>query len=219
MFRIAQTHKRQVVYVVEDDPAARRLVCALAQALNVPCLTYATAGAFLQHYQPQMPGCLVLDMVMPDLNGLALQQELSRRGAVIPIIFITGYGDVASAVDAMQRGAFNFLQKPISNAALCDNIKRALDLDQRNRAKLASIYSIRERLHSLTPREREVLDEVSRGRLNKIIASNLHISERSVELHRSNAMGKMGVTSVAELMRMLLVLEESADGPDNTPRQ
>jgi two-component system, LuxR family, response regulator FixJ len=198
----------QAVYVVEDDAPARRLICALAQSLRIPCLTFATAEAFLKHYQPQMSGCLVLDMVMPDLNGLALQQELTWRGAIIPIIFITGYGDVPSAVEAMRHGAFNFLQKPLNNTTLSDNIERALDLDRRNRMNLAGINSIRQRLHSLTPREREVLDEVSRGQPNKVIAMNLHISERSVELHRSKAMEKMGAGSVAQLMRMLLVLEE-----------
>jgi two-component system response regulator FixJ len=204
---------QQVVYVVEDDPSARRLVCALAQSLRVPCLSFATADAFLKHYQTQMSGCVVLDMVMPGLNGLALQRQLARQGSIIPIIFITGYGDVPSAVEAMRWGAFNFLQKPLANTELSDNIERALDLDRRNRMSLAGIDSIRERLRSLTPREREVLDEVSRGRPNKLTAMKLHISERSIELHRSKAMEKMGANSVAQLMRMLLVLEEGADGP------
>lgn len=153
----------------------------------------------------------MLDVVMPDLDGLALQQELSRRGATIPIIFITGHGDVPSAVEAMRRGAFNYLQKPLANATLSDNIERALDLDRRHRSNLAGIHSIRQKLHSLTPREREVLDEVSRGKPNKVIATHLHISERSVELHRSKAMEKMGAGSVAQLMRMLLALEEGKD--------
>lgn len=210
---------QQIVYVVEDDPSARRLVCALAQSLGVSCLPFATATAFLKYYEPQMSGCLVLDILMPDLNGLAVQQQLLRQGSIIPIIFITGYGDVPSAVEAMRRGAFNFLQKPLANTELSDNIERALELDRRNRMSLAGINSIRQRLHSLTPREREVLDEVSRGKPNKVIARNLDISERSVELHRSKAMEKMGASSVAQLMRMLLVLDEEADRLGSTPRQ
>jgi two-component system, LuxR family, response regulator FixJ len=203
---------KQTVYVVEDDNSSRALICALSQSLGLPCRSFAAAGEFLAQYAPLEAGCLVLDMLLPDMDGLALQQELTLRGATIPIIFITGHSDVHSAVEAMRRGAFNFLQKPLSNSELTDNIRRALDLDRYHRATRHRYEAIRQRLDSLTPREREVLDRIARGRPNKLIAVDLKLSERSIELHRSHLMEKMGVTSVAQLVRMLVSVEGGVGG-------
>ncbi len=149
---------------------------------------------------------------MPDINGLALQHELTLRGVTIPVIFITGHGKVASAVEAMRQGAFNFLEKPFPNSVLIANIRRAVDLDNYHRVAVSQVDAIREKLSSLTPRERDVLDQVIVGHPNKIIARELNVSQRSVEMHRARIMEKMRVDSVAELVRMLVNLEDRGSG-------
>jgi two-component system, LuxR family, response regulator FixJ len=198
---------RDVVYVVEDDSAARALVSAIAQSVGLRCEVFAAAVDFLLRCDTLEPGCLVLDLVMPGLSGLELQQELMLRGITIPIIFITGHGQVASAVEAMRQGAVNFLEKPFPNSELIENIRRAIDLDHRNRSRLDQVDAIREKLGSLTPREHDVLNHVISGRPNKIIAHDLKVSQRSVEMHRSRVMEKMGASSVAQLVRMLISVE------------
>src|SRR5690242_4906377 len=152
------TESEPVVYVVEDDDASRSLVRALTQSMGVACRAFGSAQEFLERYDPRQPGCLVLDIFMPGMSGLELQDELNRRGAVIPVIFITGHADVASAVAAVRHGAFNYLQKPFRNSELIDNIRQALELDRRGREMLAQHDAIRDRIASLTPREREVLE-------------------------------------------------------------
>ncbi len=208
---IAQS--QDVVYVVEDDSAARALVSAIAQSIGLHCETFASADDFLRQCDTLQPGCLVLDLVMPGLSGLELQHELMLRGVTIPIIFITGHGQVASAVEAMRQGAVNFLEKPFPNSELIENIRHAIDLDHSYRRRLGQVDAIREKLGSLTPREHEVLDQVVSGRPNKIIAHDLKVSMRSVEMHRSRVMEKMGATSVAQLVRMLISVERRRDLP------
>jgi two-component system, LuxR family, response regulator FixJ len=193
-----------VVFIVEDDETLRSLVKALAQSIGVTCRGFSSAGGFLEQYDPRQPGCLVLDLFMPGMSGLELQDELNRRGAVIPVIFITGHGDVASAVAAVRRGAFNYLQKPFRNSELIANIREALELDQRNRRMLAQQDAIRDRIASLTPREREVLELIVRGLASKVMAQEMGVSTRTVELHRSRVMGKMGANSIAQLVRMFM---------------
>ena len=150
---------------------------------------------------------------MPGMSGLELQQQLNLRGAVIPVIFITGHGDIPMAVEAMQQGAFDFLQKPFRDQDLIDRIQRALERDARNRAALDQHAKIRERLDSLTPREREVLALMTRGKPNKIMAAELGVSQRTVEIHRARVMEKSGAASLAQLVRMVMDLE--ADRPSH----
>ncbi len=200
-----------VVFVVEDDEALRSLVKALAQSIGVICRGFPSAGTFLEQYDPRQPGCLVLDLFMPGMSGLELQDELNRRGAVIPVIFITGHGDVASAVAAVRRGAFNYLQKPFRNSEMIATIREALELDQRNRRMLAQQDAIRDRIASLTPREREVLELIVRGLASKVMAQEMGVSTRTVELHRSRVMGKMRASSIAQLVRMFMDFRHGDD--------
>jgi FixJ family two-component response regulator len=193
-----------IVYVVEDDERLRTAVRTLVCSVDLECETFPSASKFLERYDPRRPGCLVLDIFMPGMSGLELQDELNRRGAVIPVIFITGHADVASAVAAVRHGAFNYLQKPFRNSELIENVRNALDLDRRNRQMLAQHDAIRERIARLTPREREVLELIVRGLASKVMADELGLSKRTVELHRSNVMGKMGASSVAHLVRMFM---------------
>jgi FixJ family two-component response regulator len=202
-----------IVYIVEDDEALRSLVRALAQSIGVAARAFPSAQKFLEHYDPRQPGCMVLDVFMPGMSGLELQDELNRRGAVIPVIFITGHGDVASAVAAVRHGAFNYLQKPFSNAELIASVRQALELDRRNRESLAQHDAIRDRLASLTPREREVLELIVRGLASKVMAEEMGLSTRTVELHRSRVMGKMGASSIAQLVRMFMDFRYSANDP------
>jgi two-component system, LuxR family, response regulator FixJ len=210
--RIEQS--RDVVYIVEDDDAARSLFSTIARSMGLGCEAFASAAEFLLCCDALRPGCLVLDLVMPDVGGLALQRELILRGISIPIIFVTGKGQVATAVEAMRQGAFNLLEKPFPNSVLVENIERAIDLDHSHRRMLLRADAIREKLGSLTPREHDVLNQVICGRPNKIIAHDLNLSQRSIEMHRSRVMEKMGASSVAELVRMLVSVEpEQREGP------
>ncbi|HEV2700449.1 MAG TPA: response regulator [Steroidobacteraceae bacterium] len=195
------------VHVVDDDEALRSAVSMVVQSIGVRCQSYASAADFLATYSPRQPGCLVLDVHMPGLTGLQLQTELTIRGAVIPIIFITGSAEVQMAVEAMRHGAFNYLQKPIRRAELTDSVRRALELDKDNRSMLAQIDVIRERIAALTPKEREVMNLVVRGLSNKEVAQEMKVSHRTVEVHRAHVMEKMGATSTAHLVRMFMELE------------
>jgi two-component system, LuxR family, response regulator FixJ len=206
-----------IVYVIEDDEALRSLVRALVLSIGIPCRTFASADKFLEHYDPRQPGCAVLDIFMPGRSGLELQDELNRRGAMIPLIFITGHADVASAVAAVRHGAFNFLEKPFRNSELIDSVRGALELDRRNRQMLAEHDAIRDRIASLTPREREVLELIVRGLASKVMAAEMGLSKRTVELHRSRVMGKMGASSVAQLVRMFLDFRQGGSNPAGHP--
>jgi len=195
------------VFVVDDDEGVRNSLRFLLKSVGLQAQALASASEFLDTYQPSQRGCLVLDVRMPGMSGLELQQQLNLRGAVIPVIFITGHGDVPMAVEAMQQGAFDFLQKPFRDQDLIDRIQRALERDGRNRAALDQHTRIRERLDSLTPREREVLALMTRGKPNKIMAAELGVSQRTVEIHRARVMEKSGAASLAQLVRMVLDLE------------
>jgi len=202
------------VYIVEDDDAARALFVSIARSMGLGCEAFASAAEFLLRCDALRPGCLVLDLVMPDMGGLALQHELILRGIAIPIIFVTGKGEVTTAVEAMRQGAFNFLEKPFPNEELVENIRRAIELDHSHRRLIDRVDAIREKLGSLTPREHDVLSQVVSGRPNKIIAHALNLSQRSIEMHRSKVMEKMGASSVAQLVRMLISVEvERHEGP------
>ena len=197
-----------VVFIVDDDEAVRSSLRLLLKSVGLVPVALGSAREFLDKYDPAQPGCLVLDVRMPGMSGIELQETLNRQGAVIPVIFITGHGDVPMAVEAMQSGAFDFLQKPFRDQDLIDRIQRALEKDRTSRAELNERSLIRERLESLTPREREVLTLVTSGKPNKIMAADLGVSQRTVEIHRARVMEKMGASSLAQLVRMIMDLGE-----------
>jgi two-component system, LuxR family, response regulator FixJ len=199
-----------VVYVVDDDEAVRGSLRLLLKSVGLTPNAMGSAREFLAKYDPRQPGCLVLDVRMPEMSGLELQEQLNLQGAIIPVIFITGHGDVPMAVEAMQAGAFDFLQKPFRDQDLIDRIQRALEKDRSNRSALIERNTIRERLESLTPREREVLTMVTSGKANKVMATDLGVSQRTVEIHRSRVMEKMGASSLAQLVRMVMDLDVDA---------
>lgn len=192
------------VFVVDDDEAIRNSLRLLLKSVGLAARALPSAGEFLETYQPSQPGCLVLDVRMPGMSGLELQEQLNLRGATIPVIFITGHGDIPMAVEAMQHGAFDFLQKPFRDQELINRIQRALARDAETRAGLKEHERIRERLESLTPRERDVLALMTQGKPNKIMAHELGLSQRTVEIHRARVMEKSGASSLAQLVRMVL---------------
>jgi len=199
-----------IVFIVDDDEAVRNSLRLLLKSVGLAASALPSAREFLDTYKPVQPGCLVLDVRMPGMSGLELQQLLNLQGAVIPVIFITGHGDIPMAVEAMHAGAFDFLQKPFRDQQLIDCIQRALEKDRASRTELDERSRIEERLGSLTPREREVLTLVTRGKPNKVMAADLGVSQRTVEIHRARVMEKMGASSLAQLVRMVMDLDESA---------
>jgi two-component system response regulator FixJ len=196
------------VFIVDDDDAVRSSLRMLLKSVGLAAVAYPSARDFLAAWNPEQPSCLVLDVRMPGMSGLELQEELNRRGAIIPVIFITGHGDIPMAVEAMQHGAFDFLQKPFRDQDLIDRIQKAIASDAANRAQLLQKDSIRARWESLTPREREVLALVTSGKANKVMAGDLGVSQRTVEIHRARVMEKMEAASLAQLVRMVLDLEQ-----------
>ena len=202
-----------IVCIVDDDEAVRGSLKLLLKTLGVPALAYGSAQDFLADFDPQRRGCLVLDIRMPGMSGLELQEELNTRGALMPIIFITGHGDVPMAVEAMQHGAMDFLQKPFRDQDLLDRINKALERDRAGRDLLGNRESIQARIAALTPRELEVLKLVVAGKANKVIADDLQISQRTVEIHRAHVMEKMSANSLAHLVRMII----EAGGPVAAP--
>jgi two-component system, LuxR family, response regulator FixJ len=198
------TEQSPIVFIVDDDEAVRGSLRLLMKSVGLVPHAFGSAREFLAQYQATQPGCLVLDVRMPEMSGLELQEELNTQGAVIPVIFITGHGDVPMAVEAMQAGAFDFLQKPFRDQDLIDRIQKALEKDRANRAMLNERSVIREHLDSLTPREREVLSLLTSGKPNKVMAADLGVSQRTVEIHRARVMEKMGADSLAQLVRMVM---------------
>jgi len=195
------------VFVVDDDDAVRNSLRLLLKSVGLPTVAFASAREYLDSWHPAQPGCLVLDVRMPGMSGLELQEELNRRGAIIPVIFISGHGDIPMAVEAIQHGAFDFLQKPFRDQDLIDRVQRALAADHANRQSLAQRDVLRQRYGSLTPREQEVLVLVTKGKANKVMAGDLDISQRTVEIHRARIMEKMGAQSLAQLVRMAMDLD------------
>jgi FixJ family two-component response regulator len=197
------------VFVIDDDEAVRNSLRLLVKSVGLPVRVFASAQEFLPAYDAQQPGCLILDIRMPGMSGLELQQQLNLRGATIPVIFITGHGDIPMAVEAMQHGAFDFLQKPFRDQDLIDRVQRALERDSAIRTELKGTDQIREHLASLTPRERQVLDLVAAGKQNKVMAGDLGVSQRTIEIHRARVMEKMHARSLAQLVRMLIDVERA----------
>jgi FixJ family two-component response regulator len=200
--------KPPVVFVVDDDSGVRSSIRMLLKSIGIAATPMASAQEFLAAFDPAQPGCLVLDIRMPAMSGMELQQQLNLRGATIPVIFITGHGDVPMAVEAMQHGAFDFLQKPFRDQELIDRVQKALARDRDTRTSLQKHDQIQQRLESLTPREKEVLALLTQGKQNKVMAGELGLSQRTVEIHRAHVMEKMGAASVAQLVRMVLDTRE-----------
>ena len=196
--------KQQVVFIVDDDVDVRDSLVELITSINLQARTYETAGNFLEEYDENISGCIIADVRMPGMSGLELQHKLNELQAPQPLIIMTGHGDITMAVQAMKDGAFEFLQKPFRDQELLDCITQALEKDLANRKMLERKIANLDRVNSLTAREREVIDLVLEGKANKIIARELDISNRTVEIHRSHAMRKMGAKSVAELVKMML---------------
>ena len=188
--------------MVDDDEAVRKAISRLLRSAGIAAAVFASPSEFLAQYNPEMPGCLVLDMAMPDLDGLQLQTALNEKGCILPIIFLTGHGDVSKSVQAMKQGAFDFLSKPAKDKDLLTAVRAAFERDAVARQEQARLSEICARLNTLTPREREVLEHVAAGQLNKQIASDLGITEATVKMHRAHVMEKMKVESVAELTRL-----------------
>ena len=198
--------KKPTIYIVDDDDGMRRALTVLMQTVGYSAVAFERPAEFLQKLDPNQPGCLVLDVRMPEMSGLEVQQQLNRNGSMLPVILITGHGDIPMAVQAMKDGAFDFLQKPFRDQDLLDRINGAIKQDAENREIVERHADLKRRVESLTPREREVMALVVDGRANKVIAIDLGLSERTVEIHRANVMEKMQARSVAHLVKMHLTL-------------
>ena len=196
-----------IVFVVDDDLSIREAIKSLISLIGVRVETFGTAQEFLRTERPDLPGCMVLDVELPGLSGFDLQRELAAHGIKLPIIFITGYGDIPMSVRAMKAGATEFLTKPFSDQDLLDAIQEALERDRAARRHSKENAEVRRRFDALTSREREVMSLVVAGWLNKQIGFELKISEITVKIHRGRVMGKMGAQSLAELVRMTERLE------------
>jgi FixJ family two-component response regulator len=192
------------VFIVDDDAAIRHAMEFLMRSVEMKYEIYRSADEFLSGWNATRCGCLVLDIRMPGMGGLELQERLRERGSSLPIIFITGHADVPMAVDAMQKGAFDFIQKPFRDQELLERIAAAMKADRARRAEHARKSDVSERMATLTPREREVMDLVVTGKPNKVVAYELGVSQRTVEIHRARVMDKMGARSLADLVRMSL---------------
>jgi FixJ family two-component response regulator len=191
-----------LIHVVDDDESLRTAVLRLLDAAGFEAIGYGSTGDFLLNPLPERPGCVLLDVRMPGPSGLDLQAALQRRGVTLPVVFLTGYADVGSSVQAMKAGAVDFLSKPVDRETLVPALQRALARDASQRTARDEANRLRARFASLTSREREVFDRIVGGRLNKQIADELKIGERTVKAERAQVMAKLGVGSVAELGRL-----------------
>lgn len=198
------TAPQQIIYVVDDDEAMLDSMTWLLEGEGYKVACFDSAAAFLGAWRSSLRGCIVLDVRMPEMSGLELQEKLDSIGSHLPIIFVTGHGDVPMAVGALQRGACDFIEKPFHNEDLLARIERALELDSQIAARQQRDNAIASRLDQLTQREREVMQLVVAGKLNKQIADELDISMKTVEAHRARVMEKMGVRTLAELVKIVM---------------
>ena len=191
------------VYIVDDDDAIRDSLSWMLQSRGISCRDFPSAEAFLDSLTPSLSGCILLDVRMSGMSGNELFEILRERGCHMPVIFLTGHGDVPLAVSALKGGAFDFFEKPCDDNPLVDRIVEALKFDEEQRAAAATAESIGVRLNRLSTRERQVMERVLAGKLNKVIADELHVSMRTVEVHRSSLFEKMGVKTAVELAQIL----------------
>jgi RNA polymerase sigma factor (sigma-70 family) len=205
-----------IVFVVDDDPAMRESLRWLIESIGLTVRTHATAREFLDSYDPTSVGCLVLDVRMPGLSGLELQDRLASRGTLLPIIMITGYAEVPMAVRAMKAGAIDFIEKPFSDQDLLDRVRYAIELSQRAYAEQAERAEICARVSRLTHREREVCDRVIAGKSNKMIATELGLSAKTVEVHRARLMEKLQAETLADLVRLTMLAEAIGENPNQS---
>ncbi len=199
-----QDKKEATVFVVDDDDAMRESLTWLIESVGLNVETYASADDFLKSYYPGRPGCVLLDVRMPGMSGLELQGHLQQQQVTVPVIMITGHGDVPMAVRAMKAGAIDFIEKPFNDEQLLESIRNALSIDDTRRDEQAFKAEIASRLAQLTPRESEVMDMVTAGKSNKEIANSLGVSAKTVEAHRAKVMEKMEAGSLAELVRLVV---------------
>ncbi len=195
----------QLVFIVDDDEAVRDSMSMLLDTINLAHRCFSSATEFLDFYDGSQRGCLVLDIRMPGMNGLELQKELNRREILLPIIFMTGHGDIPMAVEAMRNGALDFMRKPIREQDLLDRIQQALAYEAGERNNRATTDKLKNLIDTLTPKEHEVFKRVADGQANKVIALDLGVSERTVEVHRAHVMQKLSIRSLAELVRINLL--------------
>jgi len=193
---------KATVYIVDDDKAVRDSLSWLIESINIKVEAFPSAQEFLDNYKPENPGCLIADVRMPGISGLELQKILNEKNYTIPMILITGHGDVPMAVRAFKNGAVDFIEKPFNDQVLLERVNQCLEKDQIERKQNKDLQSKMALLATLSPREREVLDQVVVGKQNKIIAADLGISNKTVEAHRANVMEKMGVGSLADLVTL-----------------
>lgn len=196
------TTDEQTVFVVDDEPDVRAALRLLIKSVGYQVECFESADEFFSQYHPEQQGCLILDVRMPGMSGMDLQEKLATSDAVLPIIMISGHGEIPMAVKAVQNGAIDFLQKPFSDQQLLDRIAQAMELDTARRSYQAEKQTVQEKYDSLTPREKEILQEVVAGKLNKVIAYDLGISTRTVEIHRAKSMEKMAARNLSELISM-----------------
>lgn len=197
---------KSTVFVVDDEPDVRAALAMLIKSIGLDVECYASPQDFLDNYRAERPGCLVLDVRMPGMSGLELQERLGAFEDMPPIIMISGHGEIPTAVRAIQNGAIDFLQKPFSDQALLDRVQQAIMLDAARRRDQQEYRELRRRYTRLTPREREVLQGVVEGKINKVIAAQLKVSTRTVEIHRARVMEKMQAASLSNLMHIISVL-------------
>jgi FixJ family two-component response regulator len=210
MNKSAEREGEPTIYVVDDDEGMRRVLDTLLRTVGYKTAIFSRPSEFLSHFDPEGHSCVVLDIRMPEMSGLEVQQQLNIRGCLLPVIFISGHGDVPMAVQAMKEGAFEFIQKPFRDQELLDRINHALKHDAENRSNAARRSEVQQRMESLTPREKQVMDSIVNGSANKVIAIDLGLSERTVEIHRAKVMEKMGARSVAHLVKLHLTLTDEA---------
>ena len=192
-----------IVFIVDDDESVRESLSMLVETIELKAKTFASAQEFLQSYQPHEPGCLVLDVRMPGISGLELQAKLAADNCKIPVILVTGHGDIPMAVDAMKTGAVSFIEKPFRDQDLIDTIQEAIEKDAKERVLLNKRSKIEGKIETLTSRERQIMDRMVDGMPNKKIAYELEISQKTVDFHRANIYKKMNVNTTVELLRMI----------------
>lgn len=201
--RLMMIERTQNVYIVDDDHAVRDALSILVKSIDLVAMEFSSAEKFLNSYDPQLPGCLITDVYMPGMDGVALQKRLIEMGSQLPMIIMSGHGDIPLAVKMIRDGAFNFLEKPFSNHQMLEHIQQALKLDSERRSRASKSFQSQQHYATLTPREKEVLEYLISGVANKVIAARMLISPRTIETHRAKILRKMNAESVVSLVQKI----------------